>query len=133
MADPFTFELVSPENLLVSGAAIEVLVPGTEGYFTVLSNHAPVMSTVKPGVVEAKMASGDHARYFVRGGFVDVTPDGCTLLAEYATNVEDIDIGVLDQQIKNAEEDVGDADSGPKRDKAQLALDQLREVRTALA
>ena len=91
MADAFKFELVSPERLLVSEDVMEVVVPGVDGYFTVLSNHAPVMSTVKPGVVEIKNAGGADERYVVFGGFVDVVPDSCTLLAESAVNVNDID------------------------------------------
>ena len=59
MANAFTFELVSPEKLVFSGNATEVLVPGTEGYFTVMKDHAPFISTVKPGVVEAKLESGE--------------------------------------------------------------------------
>ena len=105
MADSFAFELVSPEALVLSGDASEVIVPGTEGYFTVLANHAPVMSTVKPGVVEVKMADGGSQKIFVRGGFADVSPSGLTLLAEHAVSLEDFNMEDLEQQIRNAQED----------------------------
>ncbi|MEM8636846.1 MAG: F0F1 ATP synthase subunit epsilon [Pseudomonadota bacterium] len=131
MAEPFPFELVSPERLIYSGDALEVLVPGTEGYFTVMKDHAPFMSTVKPGVIEVKLGSGEDMKVFIRGGLADVSPTGLTLLAEVAMPVEDIDEAYLNQQIQDAEEDVADA---PEEKKQALSekLDQLKEVKAAL-
>ena len=131
MADPFQFELVSPERLLLSGMVEEVVVPGSEGYFTVLKGHAPFMSTMKPGVVEVKRSEGD-LRIFVRGGFADVNGVGLTILAEQAIMVADVDAAMLAEDIRNAEEDVTDAKDGATRDAAQLRLYQLKEVQTAL-
>ena len=74
MAQSFAFELVSPERLFLSEQASQVVVPGTEGYFTVMANHAPVMTTIKPGVVSAILESGDEKRMLIRGGFADVSP-----------------------------------------------------------
>ena len=127
MAEPFSFELVSPEALVLSGDASEVVVPGTEGYFTVLANHAPLMSTIKPGVVDVKMADGETSQIFVRGGFADVSPSGFTLLAEQAVSLADLDMSDLEAQIKDAREDVADADSEEKKAIAQAALAQLEE------
>ncbi|MCF6320433.1 MAG: F0F1 ATP synthase subunit epsilon [Rhizobiaceae bacterium] len=132
MAESFAFELVSPEKLLLSEQAMQVVVPGTEGYFTVMANHAPVMATMKPGVVEVELESGDKKRILIRGGFADVSPDGLTLLAEYAADLADFDIEELNQQIKNASEDAQDADSDIKRDKAQLILSQLEDAKSAI-
>jgi len=84
MADPFSFELVSPERLLLSEQVAQVVVPGTEGEFTVLKNHAPFMSTIKPGVVTVTPVSGQPMRFYVRGGFADVNGSGLTILAEQA-------------------------------------------------
>ncbi|MEM9332032.1 MAG: F0F1 ATP synthase subunit epsilon [Pseudomonadota bacterium] len=128
----FAFELVSPEALVLSGEASEVVVPGTEGYFTVLANHAPFMSTVKPGVVAVKMANGDTNQIFVRGGFADVSPSGFTLLAEQAVSLADFNMEDLDAQIQNAKEDLADADSDEKKAKAEAALAQLEESREAI-
>ena len=80
MSTGFNFELVSPEQLLVSAEVAQVVVPGAEGYFTVLANHAPTMSTLNPGVAEVTDADGQIEKYVVFGGFVDVTPETCTLL-----------------------------------------------------
>ena len=132
MAEPFPFELVSPEALVLSGEASEVVVPGTEGYFTVMANHAPVMSTVKPGVVTVKLADGNSDEIFVRGGFADVSPNGFTLLAEQAVSLADLDMAELEQQIQNAREDVSDADTDEKKAKAQEALSQLEESLEAI-
>ena len=132
MSEPFAFELVSPESLVLSGDASEVVVPGTEGYFTVLANHAPFMSTVKPGVVDVKMADGESRQIFVRGGFADVSPSGFTLLAEQAVSLEDLNMDDLEEQIKNAREDVADAEGDEKKAKAEAILAQLEESRDAI-
>ena len=131
MAEAFTFELVSPEALVLSGDANEVVVPGNEGYFTVLANHAPFMSSVKPGVVDVTMADGSASQIFVRGGFAHVSPAGFTLLAEQAVDLKDFDMAELEQEIQNAQEDVKDAD-GDKKVAAQKNLSQLEEAREAV-
>lgn len=132
MADAFKFELVSPERLLVSEDVQEVVVPGQEGYFTVLSNHAPLMAGLQPGVVEVKNASGAEERYCVFGGFVDIMPDSCTLLAESAVNVKDINADDVAQRIQDAREDLDDAKGDEAVAKAQLYLDQLTTLQKAV-
>lgn len=131
MADPFQFELVSPESLLMSEPVDEVVVPGAEGYFTVLKGHAPYMSTLRPGVVEVRRGSGTD-RIFVRGGFADVNGGGLTILAEQAIPLAEVDPAMIAQEVKDAEEDVADAKDGATRDAAELRLHQLKEVQTAL-
>ena len=87
----FPFELVSPEKLLFTGDVEAVVVPGTEGEFTVLKDHAPVMSVLKPGIVEIDATGTAKTRLFVRGGFADVSPKGLTILAEYAIPLDELD------------------------------------------
>lgn len=132
MAEPFQFELVSPERLLMSEPVEQVVVPGSEGYFTVLKGHAPFMSTLRPGVVDV-INGNSTLRIFVRGGFADVNPAGLIILAEQAIPLDEVDPAMLTQQVQNAEEDVADAKDGAVRDAAQLRLHQLREVQAALA
>jgi F-type H+-transporting ATPase subunit epsilon len=127
----FPFELVSPNKVLFSGLARAVLVPGTEGDFQVLGDHAPVMTSVRPGVVGIEDAQGKHIRIFVRGGFADVGPLGLILLAETAIPFEELSSEELGQEIKNAEEDLADASEEQKR-LAQEKLDRLRELRDAM-
>ena len=128
----FPFELVSPEKLLFTGEVEAVVVPGTEGEFTVLKDHAPVMSVLKPGIVEVDAGGAATARLFVRGGFADVSPKGLTILAEYAVPVEELDAEKIDADLKNAEEDVADAKTDEARRLAAEKRDQLKELKAAL-
>jgi len=132
MPDPFKFELVSPERLLVSGEVEQVLVPGAEGDMTVLAHHAPVLTTLKPGVLDIGYPDGEHQRFFLRGGFAEVNPAGLIVLAETAIDLVELDAGQLVQAIKDAEEDVADASEDAARDRAQTRLDHLRQVQSAL-
>ncbi len=132
MAEPFQFDLVSPERLLMSEPVEQVVVPGSEGYFTVFKDHAPFMSTLKPGVIEVSRG-GANERIFVRGGFADVSSEGLTILAEQAIPLNEVDPAMLAQEVKNAEEDVADAKDAEARAVAELRLHQLREVQTSLS
>ena len=127
----FHFELVSPDKLQFNGPAQSVLVPGSEGDFQVLRDHAPVMTSLRPGVVAVEEEGGKVSRFFVRGGFADVNPGGLIVLAETAMPAEDVNAARLDQEIKNAEEDLADASEDNKRF-AQEKLDRLRELKDAM-
>ena len=131
MAEPFQFELVSPERLLMSEPVDQVVVPGSEGQFTVMKGHAPFMTTLRPGVVDI-VRGNETERIFVRGGFADANADGLTILAELAIPVVEINPGQIAQEVKNAEEDVADAKDGATRDAAEQRLHQLKEVQAAL-
>ena len=133
MAEAFPFELVSPEKLLVSGDASQVLIPGTEGYFQVLANHAPFMSTIKPGVIEVKMADGEASRYVVFGGFADVSPNGLSILAEHAVNVKELNKDEIARRIQDAREDLADAKDEMAKASAADYLDQLTILQGAVA
>lgn len=132
MAEKFQFDLVSPEKLLYSAQAEQVVVPGVEGDFGVLAGHAPVISIVRTGLVEVKGSEDGDLRIFVRGGLAEVTPAGLTVLAEEAMPFEDLNAADLDSRIKNLEEDVADAKDDRARHRAGDALDQLRQVRALL-
>ena len=133
MADSFVFEFVSPERRLMSGEVAQVVVPGWEGEFAVLPGHAPVLSTMRPGMLAiVREAGGQPERYFVRGGFADVTPTSLSVLAEQAIAESDLDRDALAQAIKNAEEDVADATDDAVRARCQETLDHLREIERSL-
>jgi F-type H+-transporting ATPase subunit epsilon len=88
------------------------------------------MSTLRPGVLDVE---GDGAkRFFVRGGFAEITAEGLTILAERAIDLDDLDAAALDQEIKDAKEDVADAKSDDVRDLAAEHLAGLEELRTSL-
>lgn len=129
----FPFELVSPERLLFTGEVESVVVPGSEGELTVLKDHAPLMTTLKPGIVTVNEANGKSQRLFVRGGFADVAPTGLTILAESSVPVEQLDGARLDAEIKGAQDEVDASGSDEGRRLATEKLNQLQELRGALA
>ena len=133
MAETINFELVSPEELLLSGEVLDVTVPGSEGEFGVFPRHAPFITTLKPGILKVNLAEGGMREVVVRGGFAEVGPEALTVLAEQATPVEEIDTAALETDIRNAQDDVKDATDDDGRDKAQARLDQLRELQGLLA
>ena len=126
------FELVSPARLLFSGDVESVVLPGTEGEMTILPMHAPVLSTLRPGVVTIVKSGNETDRIFVRGGFAEVNAHGLTLLAETAIPMSELDAGAIAGQIKNAEEDVADAKDDESRRKAQENVDHLRSLQGAM-
>jgi F-type H+-transporting ATPase subunit epsilon len=103
------FELVSPERLLLSEEVDMVVVPGEEGDFGVLERHAPLISTLRPGVIQVHNGGTVTERIFVAGGFAEVTPVRCTVLAEEALPVADIDRAAAEQRLSNAKDDLLDA------------------------
>jgi F-type H+-transporting ATPase subunit epsilon len=133
MAEAFKFELVSPERLLVSEMVEAVIIPATEGEMTVMANHAPVMTTIKPGVVVVKTAGGAEQKFVVFGGFADILPSGCTLLAESAVPVSNIDRNDITRRITEAREDLADARDDDARSRLESYLAQLTTLETAAA
>lgn len=129
----FLFDLVSPERLLLSEQTVSVTVPGVEGEFEVLAGHAPLISTLKPGIVTVRLAGATPRQFFVRGGFAEATPEALTILAEHAVPVEEMDAASFDAAIQDATEDVADATTDDVRQKAQERLTQLQDMKTALA
>ena len=129
----FHFELVSPERLLFSGEVESVVVPGVEGLFEVLKDHAPVMSILKAGIVEifATLTKAPE-RLVVRGGFADVAASGLTLLADGATPLEQFDMAQLAQDIRDAEDDLADAKTDEALKSASEKLGQLQELKVVV-
>ena len=126
------FELVSPARLLFSGEVTSVTLPGTEGDMGILAGHAPVLSTLRPGVVTITRESGEAEKIFVRGGFAEVNPEGLTLLAETAIPLGELDTAALAQQIKDSEEDLADAKDDETRRRASENLEHLKDLQRAL-
>ena len=126
------FELVSPERLLMDAEASAVLVPGAEGDFMVLPKHAPMMSTVRPGVIAIYEGEKKQPeKIFVRGGFAEVTPGSLVILAEEAIPVGELSKANLKQRITNAREDLEDAKTDEGRRKAQEEIARLTELLAA--
>ena len=130
MASKISFDLVSPEKLLLSAQADMVTVPGTEGYMGVMAGHAPVVTTLRAGMIDVN-ADGRDDRYFIRGGFAEIGPAKVTVLAEEAIPMTELDLAVLDQRIKDAQEDELAAENDTDRLRAAQLVDDLKLVRAA--
>jgi F-type H+-transporting ATPase subunit epsilon len=131
--DKVNFELVSPERLLVSERFDMVVVPGSEGDFGVLPGHSPLISTVRPGVIDIHDGGKITHQVFVGGGFAEVTPERCTVLAADAAMVDDIDKADVDRRIQEAELDLRDAEADAERARAEGRLAVLKAMRDAAA
>jgi F-type H+-transporting ATPase subunit epsilon len=132
VADKVQFDLVSPERLVFSEAVDMVVVPGTEGDFGVLAGHAPVMSSLRPGVVEVHDEGGELHRIFVARGFAEVTSDHCTVLAEDSVPVDELDRAGLEQRLSDAREDIEDATTDEERHHAEAAVALFEEMLRAV-
>lgn len=132
MAEKVEFELVSPERLLVSEPVEMVVVPGAEGDFGALPHHAPMITTVRPGVIDIYQDGKVTDRIFVAGGFAEVTEVRVTVLAEEAVKVADLDPADVDARLKAAEQRVEEADGDAARNEARRALLVAQAMRVAL-
>ena len=103
MAGRVQFELVTPERLLLSETVEMVVVPGTEGNFGVLPGHAPLISTIRPGMIEIYEGQAVTRRIFVVSGIAEVTPERCTVLADEAVSLDSLDRGAIEADLRVAE------------------------------
>ncbi|HEY1722750.1 MAG TPA: ATP synthase F1 subunit epsilon [Magnetospirillaceae bacterium] len=122
MAETLLFELVSPAKLVISQPVEMVVVPGAEGDFGALPQHAPLISAVRPGVIDIYEGGKVINRIFVAGGVAEVTGDRCTVLAEEALPVAELDSGKIATRAAEAEKALAAADNDFARDQAKLAL-----------
>jgi len=129
----FQLEIVSPEQLIFSSEVESVIVPGTEGEFTVLRDHAPLISSLKPGIITASETASKITRFFVPGGFAEVAPSGLTILANEAVDIENMNSGRFDGVMAKFEEQITESASEEERRVAVERRDQLRELRASLA
>ena len=135
MADIFKFELVSPERLLVSEDVDAITLPGAGGDMTILSAHAPVMTTLRPGVLSVTKPGGATEEYVVFGGFADVTVGGCTVLAEDARPRGEVSREELRERVSAAQKDYDDAsgsDDHEYKTRAEEFLGQLTTLEQSI-
>lgn len=126
------FELVSPERLLVSEPVDMVVVPGAEGDFGVLPRHSLLISAVRPGIIRVHEGGSVRDRIFVAGGFCEVTGERCTVLAEEALPVEEIDTAQVEAELKDLRDDATDAKTDEERSAAEAKI-KIREAMLAAA
>lgn len=125
------FEFVSPEAVLFSGDVDQVDLPGSEGDMGILPGHAPMVTTLRPGIVTIFRGS-QRDPVVVIGGLAEVSPSGLTVLADRAEARESFDMARLASEIKDAEEDVADSKDDAERDRLARHLDQLKALQAAL-
>lgn len=129
----FSFELVSPESLLFSGEVEAVQVPGSEGDMTVLAQHAPLITTLRPGLIGVQERPGSEVRrIFVRGGLADISQTRVTILAEQAVPVEEMTAERLAGEVEAAQQGVASASTDEARSRAQERLGQMQGVQTMM-
>ena len=131
MTDKIAFDLVSPERLLLSEQADMVTIPGTDGYMGVIKGHMPLISTLRAGMIDVSGGTAGDGKYFIRGGFAEVNPDKIIVLAEEAIPMTQMDIAVIDQRIKDTEEDLIAAKTEAEHAKLNDRLHDLKLVRAA--
>ena len=120
MADKLTFELVAPERLLASIEADMVVLPGEDGDFGVLAEHAPLVSLLRPGVISIYEGDRVDRRVFVAGGFAEVNPKGLIVLAEAAEPLDELSAEKAREGLKDAEEDLADAKAPSDMERERL-------------
>ncbi|MBT5242324.1 MAG: F0F1 ATP synthase subunit epsilon [Rhodospirillaceae bacterium] len=135
MADTLQLELVSPAKLLMSESVGMVVVPGIEGYFGVLPDHMPLLSTLRPGVVSVHdgVTDAPAKQFFVDGGFAEVNPEGCTLLVDEAIAIDEITADNIAERRSAAEELIQSADTDGDRAAAEKKLFIVEEMARAMA
>ena len=125
----FKVELVSPERILFSGEVVSVIVPSTEGEMTVLAGHAPLVATLKAGIVFVQTTDQNGKEFFVNGGLAEVNQETMTILAEQGKFLEDVDSAVLDAEILTAETRLAGSHNDDEKKRLREALVQLREFK----
>ncbi|MEE8560247.1 MAG: ATP synthase F1 subunit epsilon [Alphaproteobacteria bacterium] len=116
MAEKVEFELVAPEQLLFSASVDMVVVPGTEGDFGVLPGHAPLISLLRPGVIDVHDEGELSERIFVASGFAEVTPARCTVLAAEAAPLRNLERGAVEARLEAARRGAGEAETDEERE-----------------
>jgi F-type H+-transporting ATPase subunit epsilon len=127
----FHFNLVAPDKLLFSGEVDQVDIPGMDGDFGVLADHAPLVALLRPGVLTVRVGS-DAQRLVIFGGFAEVSPQGLTVLADYATSLEDLDLAMLAARIAETEDKIKHIEVGSLLDRELERLDHFKAVGTHL-
>jgi len=122
----FAFTLVSPEKVILERDVSMVVLPGSDGNIGVLPHHAPMVTTLRPGVVTVYEGDEVLVKMFVDGGVSEITPERCTALVSKASPLETLDRSVLEIQIKNLLEDMKESETSQERKQASISLDITR-------
>jgi F-type H+-transporting ATPase subunit epsilon len=127
MAGTFKFELVSPEKVLMSADIEQVMLPATEGDMTVMTNHAPVVVNLRPGIIDVGLP-GSKSRLYVKSGIAEIVPDRVTVLASSAFDIADADAGSIASELSAAEAALAAATGDEEKAFAYRAVEQLKSL-----
>ena len=128
MVGTFKFEVVSPERILLSDDAERVVAPGSEGEFTVLAGHAPIITLLRPGVIDVQLPEAKVQRMFVKRGFAEVEPDRMTILTPRAIDLAAMDAFTIAEELRVAEDELTNAKDDAARRAAFAAVEQLKAL-----
>ena len=129
MADTFQLELVSPERLLLSRQVEMAVIPSAEGEMGVLPGHAPMVVALRGGVISVRENGAESERLFVAGGFAEVLPDRCTVLADEATPVSDVSRAEAERRLAAAEAALAEVTATDAVERRDLAMGRVQSAR----
>lgn len=122
MSNTFHLQIISPSKVIIDSHVTMVEVPGSEGDFGVLPNHAPFFSMLRPGVINVHLGDGCHRRFFAATGYADVTPAGCTILSDHIEDTDQITASEAAEALEAAKEALSHAKNDEDRRNAEKVL-----------
>ncbi len=127
--DKFKLEFVTPEKSLLSSEVEQVIIPGSEGEFTILADHSPMISSLKPGLIRIyEDSSSDALTYFVTDGFIDMASNNLTILAQSVIEKSEITSEKLDEIIESFQKEVDSTENLDRKNRYNLKIDNVRSV-----
>ncbi len=131
--DKFKLEFVTPEKSLLSTEVEQVIIPGSEGEFTILADHSPMISSLKPGLIRIyEDSSSDALTYFVTDGFIDMASNNLTILAQSVIEKSEVTSEKLDEIIESFQKEVNSTENLDKKNKFNLKIDNVRAVQNQI-
>jgi len=131
--DKFKLEFVTPEKSLLSTEVEQVIIPGSEGEFTILADHSPMISSLKPGLIRIyEDSSSDALTYFVTDGFIDMASNNLTILAQSVIEKSEVTSEKLDEIIESFQKEVNSTENLDKKNRFNLKIDNVRAVQNQI-
>ena len=131
--DRFKLEFVTPEKSLLSSEVEQVIIPGSEGEFTILADHSPMISSLKPGLISIyEDSSSEAVIYFVTDGFIDMASNNLTILAQSVIEKSEITSDKLDEIIESFQKEVDSTENLERKNRFNLKIDNVRAVQSQI-
>lgn len=131
--DKFKLEFVTPEKSLLSSEVEQVIIPGSEGEFTILADHSPMISSLKPGLISIyEESSSEAVIYFVTDGFIDMASNNLTILAQSVIEKSQITTDKLDEIIESFQKEVDSTENLERKNRFNLKIDNVRAVQSQI-